>query len=230
MLGFALMVEVGGDLRGWLAAGLATAGYRLDDDGGLRTARGDDLGLAWSLAAGDPRLESTCPFVGPPAGTLRLTATAGGGDPPAALVRALARLGRGPVVRDGDDRVWSTVGLRAIAIEDATAPDGLEGGALLLERAAGAYATDVLARLGASAAAAGLRVGLTWQADDERRDRNPIVLQRVQPSGSDQAYPPIWLRGGRSIDPLRPLRGLIAELWLHDLGPLDDIGRSAGGR
>lgn len=224
VLGFAIMAEVGGDLRGWLTARLAAAGYRLDEDGGLRAATGDDLGLAWSLAAGDDLAarpwhvaSSGCPFVGPLAGYLRLTPAAGAGAPPAAVVEALARLGRGVVARLDDDRARAAVALRAVAIEDATAPDGLDRGALLLDRESGAYAADVLGRIKAAAAAAGLRIGLTWQPDGERRDRNPVVLQRVQPIGSDQAYPPIWLRGGGSIDPLRPLRGLTVELWLDDV-------------
>lgn len=218
---FAIMAEVGGDLRGWLTAQVVATGYRFDDDGRLRTAGGAALGR-WAVLTGDElaarpwhAATSACPFVAPLAGYLRLTRAEGA--PPIALLHALARLGRGVVAREADDRVGLAVALRQVTIEDATAADGLAHGARLLERAAGVYALDVLGRIKAAVGAAGLRVGLTWRNDGDREGENPVVLQRVQPLGSDQAYPPIWLRGGGSIDPLRPFGGLAVDLWLYDV-------------
>lgn len=223
MLAFAIMADVGDDLRGWLAPRLLASGWRLGDDGAVTTAAGEATGVTWAVRpptahAARPWHQPTspCRFVAPLAGYVELAA--GDGDVERPLARALARIGRGVVARLADDRAWSTVALRTVAVEDAVALGGLDDGAALLDRdPASAYAADVVARVVAAAASRGLKVALRWR----RTERNPLELFRVQPEGSDQLYPPVWASEGRAIDRLHPLRGLTVALWLHDVAALD---------
>jgi hypothetical protein len=211
----------------WLAPRLAARGLAPGDDGVVRTLAGDDRGVRWTLA-GDALsarpwhvTTSPCPFVGRWRGYLRIAPADGVDVVDRDVARSLAQVGRGVVARLDDDRAVATVSLATVDVEAAATPTGLDAGERLLDRdPASAYASDVLDRLAAAAASRGLRSGLRWRRDA----RNPIELYRVQPFGSDQLYPPVWGRAGVAIDPLRALRGLTVELWLHDLDALDAPG------
>ena len=214
MLAFAIMAEVDGDGPGWLTARLAAEGHRLDE-AAIEIVASERFGSRPWHAVSSP-----CPWLGPLAGYVVVTPPAGLPVPPD-LARALMRVGRGVVARLDDDRAIAAVALATVPVEEAVAAGGLDAGARLLERdPAGAYAADVMARIKDAVAGGGLRIGLTWQHADATR--NPIELQRVQPFGSDQAYPPVWGKGGASFDRIRPLRALLVALWLLDLAALDD--------
>ena len=243
VLALAIMAEVGGDLRGWLGPRLAAAGFRLDEDGAVRAEGGEPAVASWRLLeraalATRPwhQEASPCPFVDALAGYVVL-GPGPDGAVPAALTRAVAHAGRGVVARLDDDRAWPTVALCQVDVEHATSAAGLDDGARLLERdPATAYAADVVARIAAAAAGRGLNAHVVWRANDRitgritdrLSGRNPVEIHRVQPFGSDQAYPPVWGKAGAAFDPLRALRGLTAELWLHDLTGLDALTASGG--
>jgi hypothetical protein len=187
----------------------------------------------WILLAGSDRdaavatLDRTwpgCPLVGPRVGcvALHLFEFMTTDDDRRELLCGLVKEGRDGLLHRPSGRSWSTLGLSRRALDTCLRKYSFDGGAELLTRADGAYASWVRDTVYSAAEKAGYHAVLGWSATSH----NPLHLGRYATADGGwhpALFPLSWKPADGFLtdqDADSVLSAIWTDLWLYDLSVL----------
>jgi hypothetical protein len=205
-------------------------GIELQGERLVHTGFGREIGTAQLVLGSTAELgDSRCPFVGPRLAYLAFDLETSDEDELGTLFVALFYAGRDALIHRPSGRRWSVTKLASRTLDRCYGRGGFVGGAELLTRRDGSYATAIVDTAAAAARAAGLRAAFAWSSGLD----NPLTMLSFK--GEDGRLQPLLATTGDSSTPTylsdaevdAAFRTVSTELWLLDLDALDEVTAAA---